>query len=993
VKRGAQVTLFIIIGIVLVLLTSLTWLLLSSITETTPTIEDTSIVQQHITSCITQTALPLLKELAQKGGTFKQTPTRIYHNTTYRYLCTAQALGCKSIIVTPTTLAQELDEQLTQQLNTCLTFTSLAPDIIVDTAGTFTTFTTINAKDITILLTMPLTIHKGGTTTTKNTFVTQLPSDIKTVLDITNHILYQELTTHTFDESAFMTQHPSLHISKHQPYPDVAYQVSTRNKITKEKLTLNFALPKDTINLIYPQPALQTYCIIDNTCYAQVSRQQCEQYGTYTTTKPTCELSLPQETTNKDCADKQHGQSWCVTETASPGFTQVGTQHAKQTCINGKIYTTQCRDFRDEICTQENNTAVCRDNRWEDCAQQTSNHTCMDTDKRDCYWANWLEKATPFSCTTTDYTNQKCFPYIPPGFRHWEGEGEQACRFANEQNECDENSCAQAWVDSTASYCYFQGDCGAYTNTHNAQGKDGYVNTDTPPRTNITNITNQDVFSLTLPTTTQPTYHTADIFNYTKGSEATLNNMFDKWKRLCSVPKITGKNNNQLAFTKLHTAHCSPWQAPTTGACEQCGSDKRKPCTAYQCKSISSGCSYTEVQGYGMCITAPPDTTPPTIHLQSISTTTPQRYTPKEQGYQLLRALQPYTTPTITFTTNENTKCTTSIFPETTQQPTTGYTTEHQLTFTAEPAHIIKQDIARATGIHSITDAYELTSYQNIINGLDQDFAAAGLNTTSIQEELQDKQTRLQALAPLLKTQQQQTQNILGNIAQNTFTRHITCTDEQNNKATTFIQYAVAQDTQAPIIQDIQQDNKKVTLLLNEPSTCRSSPTNTNYQDMKQTYDCTTTAPYTCTTTYTLSSKENYILCQDQPPLQKTYSIIIRKGTQNTILLEGLSPLVSITNNIIHAPAFVLEYYNVIAETTTPAPTLQLRLRGLHQCKTALQPTHYADIPLLSAMHCKKEKENTYCTATLPARPQPYYFVCITPEQHNTQEKSTLLSR
>ena len=116
----------------------------------------------------------------------------------------------------------------------------------------------------------------------------------------------------------------------------------------------------------------------------------------------------------------------------------------------------ECRDYREELCTEQAvdgmNKAVCRKNRWQDCSECTTEQCCSDTRFRDCEWKGGF---------TTD---KKCVPYVPPGLRFWEFEGAEVCLAANNEKECEGLSCANVWIDESATYCYSMGDCGGYRN-------------------------------------------------------------------------------------------------------------------------------------------------------------------------------------------------------------------------------------------------------------------------------------------------------------------------------------------------------------------------------------------------------------------------------------------------------------------------------------------------------------------------------------------------
>jgi hypothetical protein len=95
-----------------------------------------------------------------------------------------------------------------------------------------------------------------------------------------------------------------------------------------------------------------------------------------------------------------------------------------RSCFDGVIYTEECRDYREEMCVESSGTATCRTNRWQDCVLQTDKKNCLDDSKRDCYWDEGLKKSY-----NSGYEGKKCYPTVPPGFKHWIGNGIKFARW------------------------------------------------------------------------------------------------------------------------------------------------------------------------------------------------------------------------------------------------------------------------------------------------------------------------------------------------------------------------------------------------------------------------------------------------------------------------------------------------------------------------------------------------------------------------------------
>ena len=68
---------------------------------------------------------------------------------------------------------------------------------------------------------------------------------------------------------------------------------------------------------------------------------------------------------NCDSIGKKNGESWCN----NPEEALPGSRYFKQSCINGKVETEPCQDFREESCVPGENgsEATCVINPWQDC--------------------------------------------------------------------------------------------------------------------------------------------------------------------------------------------------------------------------------------------------------------------------------------------------------------------------------------------------------------------------------------------------------------------------------------------------------------------------------------------------------------------------------------------------------------------------------------------------------------------------------------------------
>jgi hypothetical protein len=106
------------------------------------------------------------------------------------------------------------------------------------------------------------------------------------------------------------------------------------------------------------------------------------------------------ECTDMNGKKRRNGESWCIYDIEpGKGYEKVGARHFRQICVDGKVITDPCADFRNQICIHsgistsagEFSTAACRVNRWQDCNAQTRKRDCDNVDVRDCIWVNKVE--------------------------------------------------------------------------------------------------------------------------------------------------------------------------------------------------------------------------------------------------------------------------------------------------------------------------------------------------------------------------------------------------------------------------------------------------------------------------------------------------------------------------------------------------------------------------------------------------------------------------
>jgi len=603
---------------------------------------DPTTFKTYIESCLRDTVPDLVKKMAEQGGTLKQLSpygnARAYNNVKYRYFCNYQAgKGCLNNLILRKDMEEELSNGIKSLLMGCINLDDFRKQGYSIEEGEMKVESVIAIDDINIKINYPLKIKKGDFELELNEFSSVFFIPLGQLYDLAVEITNSEITEDYFNKDEWMQKYNAeIKIQKHRPYPDIAYSLKQYVKRTNKEHSFNFAIQgTDTVSMLgqIGSISLFDYCQIDGdkNCYANTPQAECGAKGGTYTNNPTCEglSTYGGETCKggqcKDCrgVGKKHGDTWCEYDTiVGRGFDRVGTRHYQHSCIDGEVYVEGCRDYREEICTQQGK-AVCRVNRWWDCNRQTSSAQCLDETKRDCYWFEALDLSK----------QSKCHPYVPPGFKFWEGNGLKVCNYANENHivyqptfrRLQAITMPNSWVDATAINCFMQGDCGDYRNIVGERSKGNYFNSDnmihsysqSAPKTeseyiylnpvinrkyfiNLRTDANNKITNLNFDP--HPTVQEAIDFGNAKRAEASSWGVCDALEcNWLGIPKRPFYSSYKKWMAGI--AICDIWKALPGGDCDFCSKDPLKPCTEYKCRSLGKACFYNEdtETGIGSC--------------------------------------------------------------------------------------------------------------------------------------------------------------------------------------------------------------------------------------------------------------------------------------------------------------------------------------------------------------------------------------------------------
>ncbi len=985
-KKRGQVTIFIIIGLLIVLSGLLTFYARQTYLEKVvepqiykgqSAMQRLDSLNSYVKSCIDYVTPEAIKEFASNRlYLLADKENRIYYNGyELPVLCTlTRDKGCIQHPIYKEDLELELKDLITQNLVSCIDlnkFEKQGYELEYDPLK-INTRVTIAKEDVSVFIEYPITLKSEEQTLAVSQFSKKVELPLGRM-----HNLATELTNAIAREELIIKQYwiDEIVIEQHKPYPDTVYILK------KDNLQLRFAIKGlDTVGSSHIRSIKQLGCCQDkNLCYENVEEESCTN-RTYDD-DPTCVCSKQEQpqkgccvsglqcslTTEQECNGEfwagdcseqncanlhcgnghKHGDSWCMYEPITgSGLDFVGSRHYVHSCYFGEIIKEECRDYREEICLQDDNTAICRPNRWQDCSRCEDKNCCENTNLRDCSW-----------------NNNHCVPQVPPGFKFWETGHDIICNLAPKAQN----------INTNALLCAMQGDCGNYRNiagkyTYNGfkdtKGRESYDIYKTDPikdlsQSTILNLPLYKRQQAELGTTSQP-----------QQASSTAVDLVDFLQTL-----VKYEDNESQPYG---SSSCSLWTTPTTSRCDLCDEGGRV-CSEYLCKSLGENCIYTETRGIAICNKPHTlDRTPPTILIDEKALSLNMNATNTNmltwyQGFEVQPKIKPYQPTTIGIKTSEQTRC------KLTYLPTEDFNALPPIWFGSNEYSYTHNFTMRLPKEITIPQSFYIQHNISNVSGI-----------LEIPGFLKNSELALAAL------------KILDDFQQQKFYLFVLCTDKSGNTNTDrfFITFSLdtEQDTTPPEIlattptQNAQISSTKQTIdlkiYINEPAECKLDAEDKPYEQMTQDLDCETReyfmspiagGSYGCTTTTPFA--ENYFIrCKDNPVPINTYELTLK---QNPVFntTENLENSFLIENNLHIENIKLLQLENTIIETP--------------QDLTLLFNT---DVPLLCTY---KENKSITCTdqceipLEIAQQETEYSIKCVDTAklaQQNTNNQSHVLS-
>ncbi|MEM4244799.1 MAG: hypothetical protein QXR60_01160 [Candidatus Nanoarchaeia archaeon] len=237
-KRG-QLTVFIIIGVVLVIVVALLLYYKTNIFLVNPTAEDLNIrlddIREHIIRCTGKVGEPPIRQIGLQGGYLSTPPDtyRLYNDSTISYLCYSMpgTPYCVNRMLTRSDMEKQLSAAIDFGLQTCVDVHGFQKfgsfDII--TPKKWTVDTRIGSDMVVVTVNYPVRLRsrRSDVEVSAQEFTTTFNYPLGYLYDVSQDILDYETQYGEFDQMIYMlSKRGQVRIEKKKPYPDKLYILS-----------------------------------------------------------------------------------------------------------------------------------------------------------------------------------------------------------------------------------------------------------------------------------------------------------------------------------------------------------------------------------------------------------------------------------------------------------------------------------------------------------------------------------------------------------------------------------------------------------------------------------------------------------------------------------------------------------------------------------------------------------------------------------------------
>ncbi|MBT4540051.1 hypothetical protein HOC35_00925 [Candidatus Woesearchaeota archaeon] len=846
-NKKSQITAFIIVGLVLVIIIATTSYIkqigeprqdYKKLYEVTSSVKP---VRTYVEKCLQDIGTFTIHNISTHGGSLNLNEFQYLENEKINYMCIyEQEIGCRNKLLFRQDIEAEISEEINKKIIECVDLNIFRDQGFIVSTETPEVKTKIKNYEVVLSLKYPIHLEKNKLKLEVTSFTTKVDLPLGILLKTSVNIVNDELQELNFNAPEFMQDHADILIQKFKPYPDVIY------RLKKDELVFQFALKtKNTIS----EPNYNFFGVNennngccynpeDNFCYQNALKENCEQkkgiyseectcnkieYNTILKLNPTLDCKKTYDRTGNKYSSfsRSNGESWCSYEKLGEENKALsGSRHYLHYCIDGVEYKEPCRDYREEICTETSEIdlfgdtikkAQCRSNRFQDCIDCNDQECCEDVEVRDCSWLNLK-------------TEKKCVPKVAPGLKFWELTALATCTKANEQKECvgSSFSCPEKWVDDTAKLCYLQGDCGNGRNVKQVLTRYGFINTDLKykPNKNIYNI-NKNITEKTISETLDLKYDTKKRATITSTTYSELYNShvellssglnYLNEMSSISVTDFINPFKEKPIMRILDVSLCSSWQPPRLKQdCSYCTRSDFRECSEYLCKSLGQQCIFDYSHGDPICNRIKhDDKKPPEISLNNNAVTENHEIksivftagSKNIKGYKITPALLPHKQFLLGITADEPVTCKLALMPFKGFNDLSGiyfgqqsFEIEHNLSLKVPPKVAIPQNIIDMFNVTNFEEFAEIIEEpEEIVNSYKEKFkfhislynTFTGSDIATLIDPIVDKVNKyLKIIKGETPFVKTMVEYSLNKFENNTYVVYLKCMDEAGNENT-----------------------------------------------------------------------------------------------------------------------------------------------------------------------------------------------------------------
>ncbi|MFT4310607.1 MAG: hypothetical protein ACMXYC_03170 [Candidatus Woesearchaeota archaeon] len=833
----AQVTLFMTLGILLLLFAGLAFVVVSMNqeqhigTEARLALERSIALyppEAFITYCVEYHIPLFLQRMSVQGGTlYAQGYEHIKKDDDIIFWYTQES---GNTLISHSAMSAELQESLLPTLERCIDMNVYVNQGFKVSSGQLQiTRILMHDEYIDIDISYPILLEKDNTVTSFEQHTVRIAQQYGALYTKAHTLANTHITKQYVDHVAFGLEH-DVKVTRSQPFPHAVYRM--QQDIDGHDIVLQFAI--ETKNpFIQALPEQTGCCTIAGQCFVGTSPTLCQQQQGLWSQTCDCALFSPdytQQYQGNTCGDRQHGESWCEVNVG------VGGRFVRHSCWDGTIIQDYCKDYRQELCVQQhinNKTqAYCRPNYYSSCQTCTTRQCCEDTQQRDCTWMY-----------------NTCVPAVAPGFPFWQSQ--QSCTI----------NCPTCTLPQQAELCVQVGDCGNQFNTIGQQGeRTSFGLPYVQPQYDTRNV----AFLVTQPDTSG-TLQQRQQASLSRLLSSVLQNI----DNLTQIP-LQDYVDVQQDIPVPNTAFCNAWNAPTESYCSYC---MQQECSEYLCKSLGSNCLFSIVRGEPFCFGRDTAQQTPTITNMSISYNASPIQAFGLQGYHIKEPIELQRPLSIQVNTSTALRCKPTHIPS---MPFVDSSAPDMSSFSFSQHHDFQLRFVSNFDIFS-----RFTQALNI-----SDDKATALVQHKFQFELlaqrfpQLEKFRfgyyplLRPIAQQIIEQEKTMDELLQLFDDNIYHIFFRCMDTSATEYDlVFFRFsfaAVCEDNDPPQVQDIVVQQQEVTLYLDEFAHCRWDEFNTSYYNMQNDMQCaqsrfdhTNALEYRCQTSTNMSSL--YVACIDNP--------------------------------------------------------------------------------------------------------------------------------